>query len=126
MCVQPALRSLTLSPSARNTVSVAYFLVFGTQRDVFRAWCFWRKDHMDSNFGTIDKETETAEHDIVTSPAGPSSECAMVTLTELGCMHESFPTYSPMSTPYTGGTPYPPRNIDMDLQPTRTEAVPRF
>ena len=99
-----------------------YFLVFGTQRDIFRVWCFWRKDHMDSNLGTIEKEAETAEHDIVTSPTGHSSESPLATLTELGGTHESLPTYSPMYAPYTG-THYSPRNISIVLQSTRTEAA---
>ena len=27
-----------------HTVGIAYFVVFGSQGDVLRAWCFWRKD----------------------------------------------------------------------------------
>jgi hypothetical protein len=110
--------------SAHNTVCIAYFLVFGTQRDVFRAWCFWRKDHMDSNLGSIEKEAETAEHDIVTSPISPPSESAFATLTELGTTHESLPTYSPMFSPCTASTAhYSPRNVAIALRSTRPEPV---
>lgn len=116
----PPFRSLTLF-SARDTVGVAYFLVFGTQSDVLRAWCFWRKDHMGSNPGTIEKEASATEDNIV-SPTGPSSESVLATFTELGGTDESYPAYSPVCAPYAG-THYSPRNINIVFTSTRTETA---
>ena len=111
-----------LYPSAHNTVGIAYFLVFGTQRDVFRAWCFWRKDLVGSNPGTIEKGSEAAEDNIVSASAsaGPSSESVLATFTDLGGTHESFPAYSPVCAPYTH---YTPRNIDIVVTSTQIEAA---
>jgi len=104
-----------------STFSVAYFLVFGTQYDVFRAWCFWRKDTVGSNPGTIEKEAGATEDNIVSSADDPSSESVFATFTELGDTHESFPAYSPACAPYTGATHYAPRNINVVFTSTRTE-----
>ena len=44
-----------------HTVGVAYFFVFGSQRDVFRVWCFWRKDDTVTKTATTESETPFVE-----------------------------------------------------------------
>jgi len=67
--------------------------VFGTQRDVFKAWCFWRKDLMETNTGTTETGTQIAEQVIV-----PPDELSSESLTDIDIEgtheSESVPPYA--------------------------------
>jgi len=87
-----------------STFGVVYFLTFGTQRDVFRAWCFWREG------GDAGSRTETTEtcaqslEDITTLQAPQNS---VLSFTDA----EGYP----FSTHYT------PKNVHILVTSTRTE-----
>jgi hypothetical protein len=74
--------------------------VFGTQRDVFRAWCFWRKEPMETNTGSTEMGASIAEQ-VIVPPDGLSS----LTDIDIEGMHESdsVPVYThpPYARHYT-------------------------
>ncbi|KAI0002247.1 hypothetical protein BJV74DRAFT_882327 [Russula compacta] len=78
-----------------STFAVAYFLVFGTQRDVFRAWCFWRqdwrKDATEAGSGTSETGARIADAEDVTISvaAGQAASVASFSGTAHG-LHSVF------------------------------------
>jgi len=51
---------------ANHVVGIAFFIVFGSQRDVLRVWCFWRKDETTMRSTTTDSGTLTIEDPVIT------------------------------------------------------------
>ncbi|KAH9965477.1 hypothetical protein BC827DRAFT_859959 [Russula dissimulans] len=86
-----------------STLGVVYFLTFGTQRDVFRAWCFWRKDDAGSKTETTETCAQALE-DITTLQAPQNSVVSFADA-------EGYP----FSTHYT------PKNVHILVSSTRTE-----
>jgi hypothetical protein len=78
-----------------STVGIAYFVVFGSQRDVLLAWCFWRKD---------DTATKTATSEsgalFVEDPTVLHKDASAVSLPDARDMDEIVrPGFSPVYTP---------------------------
>jgi hypothetical protein len=101
-----------------HTVGVAYFVVFGTQRDVFRAWCFWRKYPPASNTGTAETGPHTADH--VTVPPTFLFSGSVASLTDSGGSHEALAVLSSLSNPIA--THYATKSTKVIVTTTRTEA----
>ena len=51
--------------AAYYIVSIAFFVVFGSQRDVLRVWCFWRKDETTTKSATTDSGTLILEDPVI-------------------------------------------------------------
>ncbi|KAI0295237.1 hypothetical protein BC826DRAFT_289407 [Russula brevipes] len=85
-----------------STFGVAYFLVFGTQRDIFRAWCFWRKDAIDTRTDTrTDERAARTMDDITTLYGDLSSPDSVPSLPETGATHEADPAFPSHLQPLT-------------------------
>jgi hypothetical protein len=105
--------------SSFHTVGVAYFLVFGTQRDVFRTWCFWRKYPQVSNTASAETGAHTA--DDITLPPSCLFSGSVASLTDLGGSHEALTAVFPsLSTPIA--THYTTKSTTIIVTTTRTEA----
>ena len=101
------------------TVSIAYFLVLGSQRDVFRAWCFWRKDPVVSNTETMETGAHTAEE--ITVPPNTLLSFSVASLTDAEGSHEMLPSFPVLSTtPITSH--YTTKKTDIIVTTTRSEA----
>jgi len=48
-----------------STFGVAFFTVFGSQRDVLRVWCFWRKHETTTRSVTTDSGTLILEDPVI-------------------------------------------------------------
>jgi len=101
-----------------STFSLAYFLVFGSQRDVLRVWCFWRKDLAVSNTETMETGAHTAEE--ITVPSNFLLSLSVASLTDVEGSHEMFPAFPVLSTPITSH--YTTKKTNIIVTTTRTEA----
>jgi len=100
-----------------STFGVVYFLTFGTQCDVFRTWCFWRKDDARSKSET----TEPTLEDITMLHVPQTS---VLTFSDTGTGNaegkdDAFSTsiYPPYNTAH-----YSPKSVHILVTSTRTEA----
>jgi len=97
--------------------------VFGTQRDVFKAWCFWRKDPIETNTGTGSTETRAQTAEQVTMPPGELS--SSLTDIDIEGTHESelvLPSCSPLYTYPPYARHYTTKKMHVVVTSTRVEA----
>ncbi|KAI9452810.1 hypothetical protein F5148DRAFT_496358 [Russula earlei] len=104
-----------------STFGVAYFLAFGTQRDVFRAWCFLR-GRDDSRVRTETTATDGQTPEAITMLQVPATGSVVSTICDAGAAHEeASPALSPVRTPFAHAH-YAAKSVHILVTSTRTEA----
>jgi len=101
-----------------TTVGVVYFLVFGTQRDVFRTWCFWLKDDARSKTETTETSARTLED--ITMLHVPSTSVLSLS-NAVGKDEAPLPVSCPIYSQYST-THYTPKGVHILVTSTRSEA----
>ncbi len=94
---------LTCRPSSYNfliTVGIAYFFVFGTQRDVLHVWFFWNKDlgtdtRTGTGTGTDTEDQRVTDVDLALRSANAKG----VTITSITTRHDDGIAETILSSP---------------------------